>query len=136
MIKNLFFEYAGESFNADEIVKAVKADWVAMGNKVKEMADAKIYVKPEDGKAYYVLGDDILCKKYDVNHPNGVYPDGGVSFETYVCGAMIEFETLGELKTVAPGEVSEHKENWTLVKKPCDADFKDDNSIENLISKI
>ena len=57
MIKNLYFEYAGENFNADEIVKAVKADWVAMGNKVKEMADAKIYVKPEDGKAYYVVNE-------------------------------------------------------------------------------
>ena len=41
----------------DYIVKAVKADWVAMGNKVKDMADAKIYVKPEDGKAYYVVNE-------------------------------------------------------------------------------
>ena len=56
-IKNLYFEYAGESFNADEIVTAVKADWVAMGNKVKDMADAKIYVKPEDNKAYYVVNE-------------------------------------------------------------------------------
>ncbi len=63
MIKNLFFEYAGDSFNADEIVKNVKADWVAMGNKVKDMADAKIYVKPEDGKAYYVV-DEVT---YSIN---------------------------------------------------------------------
>ena len=57
MEKNLFFEYAGESFNADEIVKAVKADWVAMGNKVKDMSAAKIYVKPEDNKVYYVVNE-------------------------------------------------------------------------------
>ena len=57
MLKNLYFEYAGASYNADEIVKAVKADWVAMGNKVKEMSDAKIYVKPEDNKAYYVVNE-------------------------------------------------------------------------------
>ena len=57
MIKNLYFEYAGDSFNADEIVKAVKADWVGAGNKVKDMADAKIYVKPEDNKAYYVVNE-------------------------------------------------------------------------------
>lgn len=88
------------------------------------------------GTAYYVLGDDILYKKYDTNHPDGVYPDGGCSFETYVCGAMIEFETLGELKVVAPGATSEHIENWSLVKKPCDVDFKDDESIDNLLSKI
>jgi len=57
MIRSLYFQYAGESYNADEIVKAVKADWVAMGNKVKDMSDAKIYVKPEDGKAYYVVNE-------------------------------------------------------------------------------
>jgi len=82
------------------------------------------------------LGDDILYKRYNTNHPDGVYPDGGCSFETYVCGAMIEFETLGELKTVAPGKVSEHIENWSLTKKPCDVDFKNDASIENMLSKI
>lgn len=57
MLKSLFFECAGESFNADEIVKAVKADWTAMGNKIKDMADAKIYVKPEDNKVYYVVNE-------------------------------------------------------------------------------
>jgi len=88
------------------------------------------------GTAYYVLGDDILCKKYDTNHPYGKYPDGGCSFETYVCGEMIEFETLGELKTVAPGEESEHIENWSLCKKPCDVEFKNDASIDKLMSKI
>lgn len=57
MLKSLFFECAGESFNADEIVKAVKADWAAKGNKIKDMADAKIYVKPEDNKVYYVVSE-------------------------------------------------------------------------------
>lgn len=57
MLKSLYFEYAGASYNADEIVKAVKADWVALGNKVKDMADAKIYVKPEDNKIYYVVNE-------------------------------------------------------------------------------
>ena len=31
------------------------------------------------GTAYYVLGDDILYKRYNTNHPDGVYPDGGAS---------------------------------------------------------
>ncbi len=88
------------------------------------------------GTAYYVLGDDILCKKYDTNHPNGNYPDGGCSFETYTNNVMLEFETLGELKTVEKGETSEHTELWSICKKPCDIDFKDDESIDNLLSKI
>ena len=57
MIKSLFFECAGKSFNADEIVRDVKANWVANGNKVKEMTGVKIYVKPEDNKVYYVVND-------------------------------------------------------------------------------
>lgn len=88
------------------------------------------------GTAYYVLGEDVLCKKYDTNHPDGKYPDGGVSFETYVCGPMIEFETLGELKTLNKGDVSEHIELWSLCKKPCEVDFKDDSSIDNMLEKI
>ena len=88
------------------------------------------------GTAYYVLGDDILYKKYNTNHPEGKYPDNNCSFETYVCGAMIEFETLGELKVVASGETSEHIENWSLCKKPCEVDFKNDDSIDAFLSKI
>ena len=58
MLKNMFFEYLGESYNADEIIKKVKENWVAMGNKVKDMSDAKIYVKPEDNKVYYVVKEE------------------------------------------------------------------------------
>ena len=74
--------------------------------------------------------------KYDTNHPDGKYPDGGVSFETYVCPEMIEFETLGELKTLGKGDVSEHIEFWSLCKKTCDVDFKSDDSIDNMLDKI
>ncbi len=88
------------------------------------------------GTAYYVVGDHILCKKFDTNHPDGNYPDGGCSFETYVCNAMIEFETLSELKTVATGETVEHTEHWSLFKKPCDVNFKNDDSIDNLLTEI
>jgi len=58
MLKNVYFECAGASYNADEVVKKVKADWVALGKKVKDMADAKIYVKPEDNKIYYVVKEE------------------------------------------------------------------------------
>lgn len=88
------------------------------------------------GTVYYCLNDDIFCKKYNTEHPNTCYPDGGCSFETYTCESMIEVESLGELKAVEPGEISELTESWFLCKKPCEVDFKDDNSIENLLSKL
>ena len=88
------------------------------------------------GTVYYCLNDEIFCKKYNTNHPNAAYPDGGCSFETYTCQSMIEVESLNELKAVKPGEVSELTESWSLCKKPCEVDFKDDNSIDNLLSRI
>lgn len=97
---------------------------------------AKIGLDVNEGTAYYVLGDEVLCKRFDTNHPDGKYPDGGCSFETYVCDRMIEFETLSELKTVNPGETNEHIEHWCLCKKPCDVDFKNDGSIEAFIDKL
>lgn len=90
-----------------------------------------------DGTVYYCLGEDIFKKSYETLHLSGaVYPDGGCSFETYTNCDMIEVESLGELKSVAPGEVSEHTENWSLIKKPCEVDFKNDASIDELLSKI
>ena len=88
------------------------------------------------GTAYYVKGDDVFYKKYNTNHPNGKYVDGGCSFETYTDDVMLEFETLGELKVVAPGETSEHTENWMLCKKPCEVDFRNDESVEAFLAKI
>lgn len=88
------------------------------------------------GTVYYVLGEDILCKKYHTNHENAVYPDGGCSFETYSCGSFTEVESLGELKDVKPGETVTHIESWSLCKKENDVDFRDDSSIEKLLSSI
>lgn len=88
------------------------------------------------GTAYYVMGDEILRKVYETKHPEAKYPDGGCSFETYTNAAMLEFETLGELKTVAYGEESELVENWSLCKKPCEVDFRNDASIDEMIEKI
>lgn len=96
----------------------------------------KIGVDLNCGTAYYVKGDEIFYKNYNTNHPDGTYPDGGCSFETYTNKLMLEFETLGELKRVAPGETSEHIEAWSVCKKPCEVDFKNDDSIDKLLSKI
>lgn len=88
------------------------------------------------GTVYYCLGDDIFCKSFDTNHPTAAYPDGGCSFETYTNNSMIEVESLGELKTVKSGETSELTESWSLCKKPCEVDFRNDESIDNLLAKI
>ena len=88
------------------------------------------------GTAYYLLGETVFRVQYAANHPDGRYPDGGVSFETYSCALFTEIETLSEFKTVAPGETAFHTENWTLYQKPCDLDAKDDDSIERFLQQL
>ena len=88
------------------------------------------------GTVYYCLGDDIFRKSFDTNHPVAAYPDGGCSFETYTNENMIEVESLSELKTVKPGDSSCLTESWSLYKKPCEVDFKNDQSIDSMLEKI
>ncbi len=88
------------------------------------------------GAAYYVKNGEILYKNYETKHSFAKYPDNGCSFETYTNGLFLEFETLGELKEVGVGESSELIEHWSLCKQPCEVDFKNDESIDKLLSKI
>lgn len=88
------------------------------------------------GTAYYVLGEDVFCKRYETNHPEGNYPDNGCSFEVYTNETIIEVESLGELKTIAPGETNTLIESWSLYKAPCKPDFRSDKSIDNLLMML
>lgn len=77
------------------------------------------------GYSVYLTGKAAFIKRYEPK-PEGCYPDGGMSFETYCCGVFIEMETLGELKTIAPGESVSNNERWTIKScdiKPCPSDM-------------
>ncbi len=97
---------------------------------------AKIGLDLNCGRVYYHLNGEIFCKQYSANHPNGIYPDGGCSFESYVCNEMIELETLSELKTVDIGETLEHSEIWSLNKTDFIADYTNQDDIDSLIKDI
>lgn len=88
------------------------------------------------GTIYYVLGDTVFSKQYAANHPDGRYPDGGCSTETYTCKNFTEVETIGELCDVESGQTIEHIEKWSLFEKPCDFDERNDDSIEEFLSKL
>ena len=96
----------------------------------------KLGVDLNCGMACYVLGDEVFKKNYKTNHKISSYPDGGCSFETYTNNLMLEFETLSELKTVNKGETHTLTELWSLCKKPCEVDFRDNDSIDNMIEKL
>ena len=94
----------------------------------------KIGMNNIDGWCAYVSDGQIFRKSF--GYERGVhYPDGGCNFETFTDRHIIEIETLGVLKTLAPGEKNEAAENWSLI--PCDSGFdpQSDESIEAFVEK-
>lgn len=89
-----------------------------------------------NAEAYYCLGEDVFRKSYDTNHETEVYPDNDCSFETFTNNGFIEVESLSPLKLVSPNETVELTEHWSMHKKPCDVDFKNDDSIEKMLNKL
>ena len=47
-------------------------------------------------------------------HPLAAYPDNGCNVELYLDKHIMELETLGELKEIAPGETITHTEYWRI----------------------
>ena len=62
MKTSLFVEQQGLQVNEKDIVAKIKEIWLNDGNKIKDIKDLKLYVKPEEFMAYYVINDDISGK--------------------------------------------------------------------------
>jgi hypothetical protein len=93
----------------------------------------KLGVNNEDGWAAYFNFGCMFVKHY--NHLlEGVYPDFGVSYETYTNNVMLEMETLGELILVEPGETVEHEEKWELFDG-VDVPSNDEDEIAEMVEK-
>ena len=75
----------------------------------------KFGINSEHGYAMFFNHGDLFIKRFEAK-PDGNYPDGGMSFETYTNKLFLEVESLGELKTLAEGETAEHVEHWSLMK--------------------
>ena len=92
--------YLGKEF------MSLKADPTARGK-------VKLGLNNEEGYAMYFIDGDLFVLSYDTV-VEGNYPDGGMSYETYTKGPMLEMETLGELELLGPGEGTELTETWQL----------------------
>lgn len=93
----------------------------------------KFGINSEHGYAAYILNGDMFIKRFDVNE-NGVYPDGGMSFETFTCDFMLEMESVGELTKLASGETLSHTERWEMVKDVSGCTDTEDG-IEEIVNK-
>jgi len=73
----------------------------------------------------YLLGSDLFVKSTAALAGPEAYPDMGCSLETFTNADFLEMETLGPLKSVAPGQSIGHTERWSLHKDVRIADWTD-----------
>ena len=76
----------------------------------------KIGVGHPKGPVTYENKGVIFEKSYEIN-PSSEYPDGGVSFEIFMCRHMVEIESLSPLFEVGAKETAEFCEKWRLKKQ-------------------
>ena len=76
----------------------------------------KIGVGHPNGSIKYVNKGVVFEKIYDICEDKK-YPDGDVSFETFMCDYMVEIESLAPLCEVKSGESVSHIEKWLLNKE-------------------
>jgi hypothetical protein len=65
------------------------------------------------GRVGYFNGRTLFIKTFEYR-PDRRYPDGGVNYETFTNGDMLEMESLGPLQVLEPGRSVEHDETWDL----------------------
>ncbi len=95
---------------------------------------SKLGVSNRNGWAVYFNNNNLFLKKH-VHQKKAVYPDFGVSYETYTNHFMLEMETLSPLTLLEPGEYIDHKETWELfenIAMPSD----DENDIVKTLKGI
>lgn len=55
----VFIQYRGEESSISSVMEKVNAAWEAEGKKISAIKRVKLYVKPEDNKAYYVINEGL-----------------------------------------------------------------------------
>ena len=62
MKTSMYVEYQGLQVEEKEIIAKVKELWVNDGNKIKDIKELKLYIKPEEAVAYYVINEETSGK--------------------------------------------------------------------------
>ena len=96
--------------------------YVTMRQDPEIKSNYELGINSEHGFAMYFNHDEVFVKTFEIVE-KGIYPDGGMSFESYVSENFLECESLSPLKTVAPDEAIEHNEYWSLSKAEAPSDF-------------
>ena len=55
--EDIFVQFGSGEWNVSELAERAKAAYLAEGHRAASIKKLCLYVKPEDGKAYYVVND-------------------------------------------------------------------------------
>lgn len=56
----VYVQFWGKEVYAKDVVESIKKIWTEeMGNKEEDLKDLKVYIKPEDNGAHYVINNDV-----------------------------------------------------------------------------
>ncbi len=56
----VYIQFWGKEVYAKDVVENIKKIWTdEMGKKLEELEDLKVYIKPEENGAYYVINNEI-----------------------------------------------------------------------------
>ncbi len=59
-VTEVYVQYWGKEIHTSEVADRIKMIWTEdMGKKASELKDLKIYIKPEDNGAHYVINGDV-----------------------------------------------------------------------------
>ena len=93
----------------------------------------KIGLALEPAWAGYLLKQTLFLKKFPWL-PDAEFPAYGCNIEVFTNARMLELESLGPMKTLAPGEKSELKEVWDLKVDVPELDPRDEAALDAYFS--
>lgn len=59
MKSNIILEFQGSQIPVKDIIDMAKKSWKNSGNKISDLKDMRLYVKPEENAVYYVFNDSV-----------------------------------------------------------------------------
>lgn len=92
----------------------------------------KFGISNEDGWAAYLNNGNMFVNRFEYIE-DAVYPDRGVSYETFTTDFMLEMETLSPLMQLEPIGTLTHEEKWSLFKGI--EEPKNEDEIDEIVSK-
>lgn len=107
--------------------------YIIINQDINNKESFKLGINNEAGWAAYFNHKNLFIKRYE--HIDGaVYPDYGVSYETYTDQYLLELETLSPLTKIEPEQEIVHVEYWELIKNVELLDNNEEN-IDRIVKK-